>query len=1180
MKKMLLADSHARQRALDIGISCIVQAPAGSGKTELLTLRYLKLLSVSEQPEEVLAITFTRKAASEMRDRILSTLAWVDDVELGRATIKEEFEKQRFAIAKSVIEHDQASNWNLLKNPSRLRVQTIDSFCFYLANQLPVLSNVGGNPVLSEDVSHIYTHAIANTLSHLEQEGSLALDLQMLLQHVDNNVGKVEKLLGDLLQQRDQWVAHVLFIKHSNQDAQTYLRDNLTELAEESLELLYGCLEPETSTLTQLLRFAAQNKRHENPNWQALEELTELPEPTVDCLPLWNAIADMLLVQKGSWRAQVTVKNGFPPGDSKDKEFKSLCVERKKQFKEVVARLKENDEALELLNYIRRLPDPKSEDQQWDFLSALTRVLIHLSGELLLSFSQFGTMDYAQAGSAARNALGDEEHPTDLALSLDHRIQHILVDEFQDTSQLQLEILQQLTTTWATEDSRSLFLVGDAMQSCYGFRNANVGIYLNVREHGIGDLDLESLTLETNFRSQEKIVSWVNCVFQEAFPAQANSSRGAVPYSPSTPMHGPEAEFGVTSTAILHERDDRELAQYLEALEVVQRIKTLQKEDPKASIAILVRSRSHLAKIIPQLRAESISWLATDIDRLGTLPVIEDLLSLTRALLNLSDRVAWLAVLRAPWCGLTSKDLLAIVNLCQQDSIWSGLSQIAKNSEKSGIDPLSAEGTLRLSTTTNALELAMGLRYKVGLRDLVETAWTYLHGFETASNADEFASIAHYFSLLEQYEHGNGLLNIEEFAERVGRSFVSPPKDLESENSVNILTMHKAKGLEYDHIILPGLSRTPVSDDKPLLQWYERLNVSGENRLFLTTAAAAGKEEEKLYKLMRFEQQQKNRLEDTRLLYIAVTRARTSALLLATVSIDAKGEASPPDSSLIGRIWPQLASGPRQIQFKRAADIQNSETQGADSGYSNSSNRVFPELTPLLRFEKPRELEPIEQTLLENTLTLLNPEPEQTENSLEQAIVDIDENSTFDQYPEDNDRAAAIGILIHSSLESYAKTADKKLWRENLDKQANYWRLILRQHIDEESELDKELDAIRKTVKGNVENIENAWIFDHTQEQAASELEITNQFNLKFVVDRTLVDKQGTRWIIDFKTGRANHSQSDAHFVELMIGRYRKQLENYGNLFSAMEQRPIKLALYLTHLEKLVVLEPDEQARS
>lgn len=108
------------------------------------------------------------------------------------------------------------------------------------------------------------------------------------------------------------------------------------------------------------------------------------------------------------------------------------------------------------------------------------------------------------------SALGADEAPTDLALRLDYRLRHILVDEFQDTSWLQKKLLEKLTFDWQPGDGRTLFIVGDGMQSCYGFRNANVGLFLAVRDKGIGQVSLDSLKLRVNFRSQANIVDWVN----------------------------------------------------------------------------------------------------------------------------------------------------------------------------------------------------------------------------------------------------------------------------------------------------------------------------------------------------------------------------------------------------------------------------------------------------------------------------------------------------------------------------------------------------------------------------------------------------------------------------------------------------------------------------------------------
>jgi len=1164
-----LADSSAREQALNINHSCIVQAPAGSGKTELLTLRYLSLLSVSKQPEEVLAITFTRKAASEMRDRILSTLAWAVEIEATGAVPEKDFEKQRLGIARDVISHDKDCNWNLLKNPSRLRVQTIDSFCFYLASQMPVLSGVGGNPVLSEDVAHIYHHAIHNTLSMLDKGVELSDDIALLLQHLDNNTNKVEKLLADLLNKRDQWVSHVLFIKQSGQDAQDYLRESLEDLVAETLEVATHSLIPSASKVTTLLRFAAHNRRAEGALWETIEMLTTLPDGTACDLPIWKILADLLLTKEGKWRARIDKRQGFPAGDKSDKEFDSLCKQRKQEFNQLSASLKEQAGLTEILDYIRRLPDPDSESKQWAFLSALTRVLIHMSGELLLSFNQFGMMDYAQAGAAARNSLGSEDNPTDLAMSLDHAIQHILVDEFQDTSQLQLEILQQLTAGWQLGDNRSLFLVGDAMQSCYGFRNANVGIYLNVREHGIGEIQLNSLTLQTNFRSQEKIVTWVNQVFSQAFPPEPNSSRGAVPYSVSVPVNKAEPKFGVSAQVIQHQSDGKLVAQQAEANAVIYEIKSIQLEDPKASIAILVRSRSHLAKIIPLLKEYQIPWLATDIDRLGTLPVIEDLLSLTKALLNLADRVAWLSVLRAPWCGLTSSDLFAITEHVENNSIWSGLLAFASSNGSDTcqvIAGLSPDGAARLSGIVKILHHAISIRFRVPLRDLIESTWTLLRGVCIATG-DETFSVAHYFTLLEQYELGNGLLNVADFQERVSQSFVSPPMDTDNSNPVNILTMHKSKGLEFDHIILPGLNRSPASDDKQLLQWYERLNASGDNRLFLTTQTAVGNEENKLYDLMRYEQQQKNLLEDTRLLYIAVTRARTSALLLGTISEDSRGEYHPPKGCLLSRIWPQLDSGNFNLEKVNLTEEEKQLFYGEVTDEEASRGNLFPDVTPINRFESALELNSAEL----NSLTLTIDKISQPA-SAEVDSQDEKESAEPEAFEHDNPLASAIGTLIHSSLESYTISHEKDLWLKKLSNQRNFWRLYLRQHLDDEAELETILDRVQETIKSNTANDEFTWIFDEHGLQAQSELGLTNQHNRLFVVDRTLIDKEGVRWIIDFKTGHPRSSQTNEAFIQSMKQRYQSQLLNYGNLFAELESRKTKLALYLTSIEELVEL--------
>src|SRR4029078_11792502 len=115
--------------------------------------------------------------------------------------------------------------------------------------------------------------------------------------------------------------------------------------------------------------------------------------------------------------------------------------------------------------------------------------------------------------------LGDEDNPTDLALALDMRLQHILVDEFQDTSITQMKLLQMLTAGWLPDDGRTLFCVGDPMQSIYRFRQAEIGLFLAGQQNRLFNVPMQALRLQTNFRSTQPVVQWINEQFPFVLPA-------------------------------------------------------------------------------------------------------------------------------------------------------------------------------------------------------------------------------------------------------------------------------------------------------------------------------------------------------------------------------------------------------------------------------------------------------------------------------------------------------------------------------------------------------------------------------------------------------------------------------------------------------------------------------------
>jgi len=1154
MSTQPLVDQSARDRALDISSSFIVQAPAGSGKTELLTLRYMRLLASCQQPEQVLAITFTRKAASEMRDRILNTLHQAANLDESEFTTLEGLPRLRMNTARQVLQRDQQEGWRLLASPSRLRIQTIDSFCHYLASQLPVLSGTGGSPNIADDVQYCFDEAIENTLAQLETESPLADDIALLLQHLDNDRNKVQSLLALLLPNRDQWLSYVVDFGHSPEQTRSYLETIVVELAAEMLGDCESQLAPYRQELLALYNYALGNlDAYEKSAVSNFTPRIAFPAAELTELEVWQQLSNLLLTNKGTWRRTADVRTGFPGGGSGEEKLRR--ADYKQRLLALIAELEGNDALRQRLTEIHLLPRPEFNLEQWRFTAALLRVMTALVVELQLAFRRYQVIDYPQTSAAALAALGSPEEPTDIALALDYRLQHILVDEFQDTSRVQLDLLKQLTSGWMPDDGRTLFLVGDAMQSCYGFRNANVGIYLDVRDRGINELHLTPLYLQANFRSQQRVVDWVNSVFADAFPERMDPSRGAVTYSASQASHGADPDHEIATRLFSYESGDKDSARRAEAAAVVDRARQLRATDPGASIAILVRNRSHFADIIPRLRAAGINWQATDIDRLASVPVVQDLHTLTRALLNPADRLAWLAVVRAPWCGVDGAALLAVARHADNRSIWQAISG---TEPPPGLDPNSARRVAELGRVMN---FAMRLRHR--LRDRVEATWTLLRGNACCQSAQDEESAARYLTLLAEHETGGGLSDLSAFEDRLRSTYISgaPGGETDPEQgTVHLLTMHKAKGLEFDHVLLPGLAQGTRQEQKQLLQWHERLNQQGESRFFLAALTATGEDDDPLYRLLRHEHAIKQELESTRLLYIAVTRAIKSATLFGTVEIK-DGEPRPPrNQSLLARIWSQLEARPELASWQDSASVSDTLQPGEDSPAVEA-------ITPLQRFAGGIALTGQELTQLTQQLEALDAdrEPSAEDRSGDEGGDRERHNASSERTV--NPLAAASGNLIHQALESHLRHAGIEL--PDLDA---YWRRELRRFGLNETELQAQLDFISSSLDACLNSDEYRWLFSEMQQDDQQELTLLTRRHgrpREYVIDRTFIDADGRRWIIDYKTAAPVQGQPVDDFVAEQEAMYRGQLAHYRALFSEMGDKQIVTALFFTALPLL-----------
>jgi ATP-dependent helicase/nuclease subunit A len=1163
-------DQHVRVEALDPQTSFAVSAPAGSGKTGLLTQRVLTLLAYCDEPEEVLAITFTRKAAGEMQDRIMHALWQAAD----QPKPQDPHAQRTWQLAQNVLQRDRELQWNLLQSPQRLRVQTIDSLCRSITKQLPLASGIGAQPDTLEDADQAYRLAVRELFKLLEQESPLRDDLTRLLRHLDNNLQAVENLLISLLAKREQWLGVLLQARH--EDARAYLEQVLRDVVCEHLDLVEAALLIHSSELCSIADRAATNLQDEAERKNRIHELlgiNTLPDAEPESLNHWLAIADLLLTNGGTWRARLTKAEGFPAGKEN--------AELKNRFSELIVALMDTaPEAEQLLQELRSLPSASYAEHQWQLLDSLTSILPILVAQLTIVFKQQSATDYTAISQAALLALGDEDSPTDLALQLDYRIRHILVDEFQDTASPQLELLRKLTSGWQVGDGRTLFIVGDGMQSCYGFRNANVGLFLDARQQGIGSVALTALDLRVNFRSQAGVVHWVNNIFQNAFPIQDDISRGAVSYSPSVAFkpaidgdavnfyactYSTEKNVDTKTVEKNGDSDDDDVpsrinAQQQEAEKVVELVQQARYDNPTGSVAILVRTRNHLARILPALTAAGLHYQATEIDRLASRMAIMDLLSLTRALLNPADRIAWLSGLRAPWCGLDNSDLHTITtaNLAEQNPrvnetafavIWP---QLELHEQINGI---SENGKSILSRVVPILKQALQERYRKPLRQWIEGIWFALGGPATLLDANDRDNINSFFSLLDKHQQGGSIRDWQAFNNAIERLFAAPRAD--ADPKLQVMTIHKSKGLEFDTVIIPGLDRSARKDDKQLLLWQERINHHGEKQLLLGSLAATGKEEDGLYTFMRREADKQQAFESTRLLYVGCTRAIKRLHLLACINTKDDELVAPAKVSLLHSIWP----------FVKDDAIIVTSTNSTSKNESTNTESSKPGLQHILRLHAHWQAPALTDVTL-----LKEYRGHEFSMSDDGNPLNIPELETIGAR-----LARHTGMVIHNVLQAIVENKlvtncdciDADVF---INQQYNFWKIQLQQLGWSGENLNRALQKITNSITTTLTNEKGRWLLNSNHEQSACELSLMQkdkQDVREHIIDRTFI-ADGVRWIVDYKSSEPETGQSFDDFVAREMETYKGQLQRYEKLMDAVESLPIKTALYLVSAGRLI----------
>jgi len=1049
-------DQKERERALDARRCVLVRAPAGSGKTDLLTRRFLRLLAEVDDPEQIVAITFTKAAAAEMRHRILESLEKSAANETPNS-VDDEFSME--ALAARALTRSRERGWNLIELPAQLRISTIDSFCRELAVRQPLLSGLGGGLEIDEQPRELYRRAARRTLEAIERgDSGLREAIEALLLWRDNGWQEIENLVVEMLETRDRWMHEFVVTRSPDWNA---LRERLerpfrahvaTALTE--LNRLLDAVPHARREILDLARFACAQS--EGTLHRELAELAELPnapfetaeelaDELEDARQACECLAALLLTNDGALRKQVDRRLGFP-ADRKGEKDRLL---------DLIADLKKIPGLEAALAAIRTLPPARYTEDDWRILRACFVLLRRAAAELKVVFAETGTADYIEVAQIAETVLrGENGIPSETALAVADGVRHLLVDEFQDTSRRQHRLLGHLIAAWTEREGRTCFVVGDPMQSIYFFRDADAELFPRVERVGLEvphdqPLRFDSVQLSANFRSARELVVQLNKSFSTIFAREDGSG---VPFAPAEPVRPelsitaePEtrvyvhAEFmpvvqlgrsGDPNAAQERDRSitERRAASEKQAAEIVRvirehhdRIERGRTQGSKYRIAVLGRTRKALMPIAQALREAAIPFRAVELEQLKQRPEVLDALALAQALLNPQDRVAWLSVLRAPWCGLSLADLHAAVSADDPELLRRAVPDLLAERK----ELLSEEGQAAVERVLRAVEATQRMRFAQPGQSLgtwIEQAWLRLGGAHCVDAAGR-ANLETLWRALDGLPEDEQDLLGSALDTALAKLTALPDPSADGDYGVQLMTIHKSKGLEFEVVLVPELQASAARGKMKLLSWLERgLEETGTaeepTEFLVAPLQSKGSDRGTAKAWVDNVYRMRERQEMRRLFYVAATRAREELHLFARPEYKTESDGScnlaEPRESLLATAWSALESEIRErfeawrTQTAEPMNVPAIAAVGDDAPSSElalSRNALLRRLPANFRIEQDASAATIEN------------------------IAIVGDGRLYERH-EGGILSRALGIAVHALLEELAMHITSQSWDE------------------------------------------------------------------------------------------------------------------------------------------------------
>ena len=702
--------------------------------------------------------------------------------------------------------------------------------------------------------------------------------------------------------------------------------------------------------------------------------------------------------------------------------------------------------------------------------------------------------------------------------------------------------------------------------------------------------------MTANFRSQRDLVRSFNEDFALLFPLDVNASNSEeVPYVEAQAVRGP-SKSGAKST-VWHAKllaqtgrlEDKSRARRTQAKEQAQEVRRIIEDwrsrplpegrDEPWKIAVLVRSRNVLSDIVTELKDETrgaIPFRAIDIEPLGERQEVLDLFALTRALLHPADRVAWLAVLHAPSCGLGLADLHLLSGA--DDPAWAERSLQDVIAERG--DLLSEESCARLARIWPVLLAAVEHRTNITTAQRVERTWRSLGGDAYLKPA-ELANARRYLQLLDQVEEQTGTMDLRLLQRRLKTLFAEPAVGT---GVVDLMTIHGAKGLEWDVVMIPSLEKRAQSNREKLLTWNEV--DSNQNRaanIVLAPIAGKGEASEELNDWLRGIDRTREAAERKRLFYVACTRAREELHLFACPERTSKGEVSR-NGSLLSTAWPAAArhfaaiapaalyaESPKPVDNMLVMSLQNEDSNSGDfvgDLAAGGTEQDAEEARPAVLQRLPLGFDPTARFAIEPKLSYGD-----------DAAATVP--SRFDR-PQGSFEARAFGNVIHIFLEMLTDRLANGTPADDLRSEISGWpsriAAVLRADGLPPSAIQRLATRANTALSNMLRDSEALWLLG-PRTRATSEFALTSWENkltslrmdrVFFAGDRPLIVGDEYLWIIDYKT--TTHGLEGANeFLQAERTKYSQQMEAYAEMMKDQAAiGKVRVGLYYMMLSRLV----------